>query len=83
MAEQEQQGEQDGSQQGSPMDDRHKSVQIEEVLQQEVSNAQEGHDGHSSSQKSEGTGMMQSVMGAAKSLFGGGGKADEKVGQSR
>lgn len=51
------------------------SIQIEEVSLQEAKHDSEAH---SSPGKDEGTGMMQSVMGAAKSLFGGG-KTDEQV----
>lgn len=50
------------------------SIQIEEVSLQE---AKQDSEAHSSPGKDEGTGMMQSVMGAAKSLFGGG-KTDEQ-----
>ncbi len=59
-------------QQADSLDERHESMQIEEVQQQTVAPAQQGK------QDTAGSGMVQSVMGVAKSLFGGG-KSDEQV----
>jgi len=60
-------------QQADSLDERHESMQIEEVSQQTAPPAQQGK------QDTAGSGMVQSVMGAAKSFFGGG-KSDEQVG---
>ncbi len=59
-------------QQADSLDARHESMQIEEVSQQAAPPAQQGK------QDTAGSGMVQSVMGAAKSFFGGG-KSDEQV----
>lgn len=63
----------DGEKQSSA---QHESMQIEEVLLQEGSSAQQ-HTG-SSSQQGDSVGVMGAMMGAAKSLFGGG-KHDQEV----
>lgn len=55
---------------------QHESMQIEEVSLQEGASAQQ-HTG-SSSQQGDSVGVMGAVMGAAKSLFGGG-KHDPEV----
>ena len=57
--------------------DQQESMQIEEVSQQEDSSAEQNTG--SSSQQGDSVGVMGAVMGAAKSLFGGGGMHDEKV----
>ena len=57
-------------QQADSLDERHESMQIEEVSMQTPPPSQQGK------QDTAGTGMVQSVMGAAKSFFGGG-KPDE------
>ncbi|KAL3158040.1 kinesin-like protein [Trebouxia sp. C0010 RCD-2024] len=65
----------DGEKQSSA---QHESMQIEEVLLQEGSSAQQ-HTG-SSSQQGDSVGVMGAMMGAAKSLFGGG-KHDQEESQ--
>lgn len=64
--------EQEQQQPADSLDERHESMQIEEVSQQTAPPAQQGK------QDTAGSGVVQSVMGAAKSLFGGG-KSDEQV----
>lgn len=73
--EDEEQAEAPQEEQADSLEDRHGSMQIEEVSQQHVASPA---DGKQETETSAGTGMMQSVMGAAKSLFGGG-KPAEKV----
>ena len=68
----EEQAEEEQEQQADSLDERHESMQIEEVSQQAAPPAQQGK------QDTAGSGMVQSVMGAAKSFFGGG-KSDEQV----